>query len=70
LNPRGEAVTVGLAQGKFHVSKDGVSGELLVRNPFHGTGGNTVTPNSAERGQISFPLTLSALKAQVAGKDD
>jgi hypothetical protein len=69
LNPRGDAVTVGMAQGKFHVWKDGASGNLLVRNPFHGTGGNASTQASAEHGQIYFPLTLSALKTQVTGKE-
>ncbi|MSU58780.1 MAG: hypothetical protein EXS35_11525 [Pedosphaera sp.] len=36
LNPRGEGVTLGLAQGKFHVWKDKQSGEKFAHNIFHG----------------------------------
>ena len=36
LNPRGEALTLGLAHGKFHVWKDSQTGEKLARNIFHG----------------------------------
>ncbi|MBI2947143.1 MAG: hypothetical protein HYY23_05820 [Verrucomicrobia bacterium] len=67
LNPRGEGVTVGLAQGKFHLWKDEGSGNLLVRNPFHGTGRNAAATHATASGEISFPFTLSALKALVAG---
>jgi len=35
-NPRGEAVTVGLAQGKFTVVDDPNTGLKHVHNPFHG----------------------------------
>ena len=36
-NDRGEGVTLGLAQGKFHVWKDHKTGEKLTHNIFHGT---------------------------------
>jgi len=36
LNKRGEGVTIGLAQGKFHVWKDKTTGEKFVHNIFHG----------------------------------
>jgi len=38
LNHRGEAITLGLAHGKFHVWKDPNTGEKLARNIFHGGG--------------------------------
>jgi hypothetical protein len=37
LSPRGEGVTIGLSQGKFHVSKDSTTNEKVVHNPFHGS---------------------------------
>jgi len=40
INSRGEGVTLGLAQGKFHVSQDENSGERLVHNLFHGEPGS------------------------------
>lgn len=36
INRRGEGVTLGLAQGKFHVWQDKVSGEKFAHNLFHG----------------------------------
>src|ERR1051326_5757721 len=36
FNARGEAVTLGLAQGKFHVRTDPVTGERYAANAFHG----------------------------------
>jgi hypothetical protein len=35
-NSRGEGVTLGLAQGKFHVWQDSQTGEKFVHNIFHG----------------------------------
>lgn len=36
LNSRGEGVTLGLAQGKFHVWKDKATGEKFAHSLFHG----------------------------------
>ena len=36
FNPRGEPVTIGLAQGKFHVWRDPQTGEKFANNLFHG----------------------------------
>src|SRR5688572_22941867 len=36
FNHRGEGVTMGLAQGKFHIGKEAATGERLVHNRFHG----------------------------------
>lgn len=66
LNERKEAVTLGMSQGKFHVWKDQATGELLVRNPFHGTDASPAG-GTTRNSHISFPMTLSALKAQVKG---
>ena len=56
FNPRGEAVTLGLAQGKFHVWKDGKTGEKFARNIFHGGGGEFDARGAAAR------LTVAELK--------
>ncbi len=49
VNPRGEPVTLSLAQGKFHIWQEAATGEKLARNLFHGPRG---------------PLTLAELKRQ------
>ena len=65
LNKRGEAVTIGLAQGKFHVWKDEATGHVLVRNPFHGADPANSRQSPATRPDASSQLTLSMLKARV-----
>ncbi|MBU6403052.1 MAG: hypothetical protein KGS61_22240 [Verrucomicrobia bacterium] len=68
LNPRGEAVTLGMCQGKFHVWTDPVSGRKRARNPFHGGEGETVSiPGTAKASDSAEPLTVDALKQQVMG---
>lgn len=37
LNDRGEGFSIGLAQGKFNVWQDALSGEKFAHNLFHGT---------------------------------
>ena len=68
FNPRGEAVTLGLAQGKFHIGREAGFGERLVHNPFHGgptSGGDGISepdhPTTQRR------LTLAELKRRVQG---
>ena len=56
LNARGEPVTLSLAQGKFHVWKDGKTGEKFARNIFHGGGGEFDARGAAAR------LTVAELK--------
>lgn len=58
FNPRGEAVTIGMSQGKFRVFKH--DGETLVHNAFHGA-----SPAEANRGRKS--LTLQELKTRIVG---
>ena len=63
LNPRGEAVTIGLAQGKFHVWKDKATGEKFVHNIFHG-----VTEQAAARVERkSERLALKELSRRAKG---
>jgi hypothetical protein len=58
LNARGEGVTLGLSQGKFHIFDDPQTKEKLARNVFHGRG--------AEKNAIKR-LTLAELKTRVKG---
>lgn len=71
-NPRGEGVTIGLAQGKFEVFQVEGGAQKLVCNPFYGRikEGLTarITSSSTPSGSIletSSPLPLSLLKAKV-----
>ena len=65
LNERGEGVTVGLAQGKFHVFSDPVTAAKQVWNPFHG---RPAGENIQRQGlSMPEPLTLEALKRRVQG---
>jgi hypothetical protein len=73
FNQRGEGVTLGLAQGKFHVWKDSAHEILVVHNPFHGRPRLSVQPqtrdklNSFENPPSSNQLTLASLKERVQG---
>jgi hypothetical protein len=58
FNGRGEAVTLGMNQGKFTVFKH--EGETLVSNGFHGA-----LPAEVNRGRK--PLRLEELKSRVLG---
>jgi hypothetical protein len=61
FNPRGEPVTIGLTQGKFHVWRDQQTGEKYARNLFHGE----PEKSSGAASQTRHPLRLSELKQQV-----
>jgi hypothetical protein len=70
VNKRGEGVSLGLSQGKFKVSKDPATGEILVQNRFHGH--NPQATNSAVQtlpnGRVIINrLTLADLKQRVQG---
>ena len=61
VNQRGQGVSIGLAQGKFTVSRDENTGEKLVRNLFHGrTDGHAAPDKAIAAGR----LTLADLKRQ------
>lgn len=70
LNHRGEAVTLGLCQGKFHVWKD-EAGQRRARNPFHGHGPHPEKPRSLSSDAANTSetaLTLSELKRRVEAR--
>ena len=60
VSSRGEGVTLGLAQGKFHVWRDKVTGEKFAHNPFHGA----MEPFATKPGQPSERLALKDLGAR------
>lgn len=67
LNQRGEGVTVGLMQGKFHVWTDPDTKEKLVWNPFLGRPGSAGSKAQLEARAGSEQLTLANLELQVKG---
>jgi hypothetical protein len=66
-NTRGQAVTLGLAQGKFNVTRESSATDPTVHNLFHGTlpakSGGTIEAASAHGAR----LTLAELKRRVKG---
>jgi hypothetical protein len=64
LNHRGEGVTVGLAQGKFHVSADSLSGEKRAHSLFHGHASESKADLDAG-GLKRSALPLAELKRKV-----
>jgi hypothetical protein len=68
-NSRGEGVTLGLMQGKFHVWKDAATGSKYVVSPFHGFPKNALQAmklkSPAQPGPSSGPLGLAELKKRV-----
>jgi hypothetical protein len=65
LNQRGEGVTRGLAQGKFHVWED--AGEQFASNPFHGRKENRGPAAKHNPASDKPPLRLSELKRRAQG---
>jgi hypothetical protein len=61
-NPRGQGVTLGLAQGKFHVWKDKATGEKFAHNLFHGA-----TERQAQTDKRTAKLALKELARAVKG---
>ncbi len=67
-NERGEGVILGLSQGKFDVTKDDRSEELLTRNPFHGSPApKTRGATTSLKSNGDARLTLSDLRQRVTG---
>ena len=68
VNQRGEGVTLGLSQGKFHVESGSRPGEEFVHNPFHGTpNSRSQTIVQSARLPTQARLTLAELKRSVRG---
>jgi hypothetical protein len=64
-NDRGEAVTLSLAQGKFHVAQDPNTSVKTVHNPFHGNPSASGWVATQESAVAARRLTLSQLKQAV-----
>lgn len=64
-NVRGEAVTLGLAQGKFHVSQDPRTSVKTVHNLFHGNPSGYRSAAAKETTGAVHSLTLRQLKQAV-----
>jgi hypothetical protein len=59
LNQRGEGVSIGLAQGKFTVWKDGATGGRFAYNLFHGrTKGDEISEQATTRATAGKPARL------------
>jgi hypothetical protein len=68
INDRGEAITLGLAQGKFHVWQDQTTGEKLAANLFHGQSQSSGAKAAAlEKYSAGERITLTQLKQRVRG---
>jgi hypothetical protein len=70
LNQRGEGVTLGLAQGKFHVWKDKATGEKFAHNLFHGrseSSDSAAGPASPQATQAKPRLRFNDLASEVKG---
>jgi hypothetical protein len=69
LNQRGEGVSVGLSQGKFHVWKDPLNGQKLAHNRFHGRHPAAAGPpaRGAVAANVLDRLTVTDLKQRVQG---
>jgi len=69
LNQRHEGVTVGLVQGKFHISTEPSTGQKFARNPFHGRSENgPSTKLNSPQGQSRLTLAELRHRAQPGGK--
>lgn len=66
INGRGEAVTLGLAQGQFHVFKD-ASGARQAYNVFHGAAPGAERNRQLLEDRQARPLSVESLKQQVKG---
>ena len=68
VNQRGEGVSLGLAQGKFHVWQDTATQLKFVCNPFHGNPAVAAKREVLQRPAASGgSLTLAELRPRVLG---
>ena len=65
INSRGEGVTRGMSQGKFHVHDETASGTQYVQGLFHGGPPPKPGSNKGYRFPTQLPLTVDLLKRQV-----
>lgn len=59
LNERGEGVTIGIVQGKFHVWQDKTTGEKFAHNPFHGTTRDEAVHDAKRTTETTKPTKLA-----------
>jgi hypothetical protein len=64
INQRGEGVSLGMSQGKFHIWTDGVTKQKYARNPFH-CGDQTAGTVSIQSPATRLSLTLESLQQRV-----
>ena len=62
LNQRREGVTLGLAQGKFHVWKDKATSERFAHNLFHGETEKAVALENRKAGRLSLKELAGKVK--------
>jgi len=67
VNQRGEGVSLGLAQGKFHVWQESATQQKFVCNPFHGNPASVANVRAVQWVASSGFLTLAELKDRVRG---
>jgi len=69
FNERGEGVTLGLAQGKFHIKQEAATGEKLAHNLFHGeTDARSRDVSALDSLPTKRRLTVAELKRRVRGE--
>ncbi len=68
FNPRGEAVTLGLSQGKFDVWLNATNGQKEVRNPFWGAAPRQGSIQAAAAGAQALTLVDLKQKVEAASK--
>jgi hypothetical protein len=67
LNPRGEGVTLGLAQGKFQVRQDSVTGRKYAYSPFFGQANRAASRVATHGLEANGFIFLADLKRRVQG---
>lgn len=67
LNPRGEGVTLGLAQGKFQVRQDSVTGRKYAYSPFFGQANRAANRVATHGLEANGLISLVDLKRRVQG---
>jgi hypothetical protein len=67
LNPRGEGVTLGLAQGKFEVRQDSVTGRKYAYSAFVGRANRAASRVATQGLEANGLILLADLKRRVQG---
>lgn len=62
INDNGEAVTVGVVQGKFLIWEDKATGEKFAHNPFHGTTKEATTRDTNHTARLALRELINRAK--------